>query len=117
MRVLSTALMFATIVAVVPTLVGATCYDGCSSVQLQTGSIVELSYVDEQPCSPACGSGDAVEYTIRRYATCSGEQPMDEGTFCTTDEPATGVRLVVQSIGSGCSSSPQGCVRLCSPCE
>ena len=88
------------------------CADGCSSIPLNLNDFVLVQQASgETPCSPACGT-NGVQYAIIFVSGCGGSVGT-VGTFCSSDVVPPG-NYYVQSIGSGCSGTPQGCIRLCS---
>ena len=92
------------------------CYDGCASISLSVGDYVILTNPSTGSNCSACGSGNVTLSDIQKVDNCGycTAPTCPTGTFCTTGSP-TATNYVVQSIGAGCSGSPQGCVRLC-PC-
>ena len=89
------------------------CVNGCSSLALGIGDFVTLGPANSGSCT-ACEAGSVFTYKIMMTADCAGEE-LSEGTFCTTSSTAGNQAYEVNSIGAGCSGTPQGCVRLC-PC-
>ena len=88
------------------------CVDGCSSIPLHLNEYVVIQQGSgESPCSPACGT-DGVVYMFILVTSCGGTTGT-MGNFCSSDFVTPG-NYYVQSIGAGCSGTPQGCVRLCS---
>lgn len=89
------------------------CVDGCSSIPLSLGDFVTLGPPNSGSCT-ACEAGTVFSYKITMNTEC-GDGSGTAGTFCTTQDLADG-NYQVNSIGAGCSGTPQGCVRLCA-CE
>jgi hypothetical protein len=98
----------------------ANCYHGCIDYDVDIGDGIYVVDADETECS-ACSSGEATTYTIEIYTDgCEGTTIVTTSTFCplVSDIPVDQGEdswFYVQSIGSGCSGTPQGCVRIC-PC-
>ena len=89
MKALAFLLLIQLMTAGMPSPAGSLlCYDGCSSIALSVGDYVKIMVEGEFTCDAACGSGTGIAYDFERS-------------------------YVVQSIGSGCSGTPQGCVRIC----
>ena len=107
MLVLATIALFAA-----PAGKALVCVDGCSTLALSVGNFVKLGPASSSSCT-ACGSGSVSAYKITKTSTCGANDNLGQGTFCSTSSTAGNQTYEVNSIGSGCSSDPQGCVRLC----
>lgn len=90
------------------------CYHGCSTLNVNVLDYVLISQPNEQDCNLSCSGQGGIEYQIQKTTGCGGTLIMGIGTFCTDENLLTGT-YQVNAIGSGCSGSAQGCVRLC-PC-
>ena len=102
----------AVVIGLISSAAALACADGCSTVALSLNDFVIIQLVTEEtPCSPACGA-NGVQYTVIKVSSCGGLM-IDQGIFCSANFLTAG-NYYVQSIGAGCSGTPQGCVRLCS---
>lgn len=88
------------------------CVDGCSSMSVSIGDFVRLGPANAGSCT-ACGSGTVYAYKIYKTSGCGGTDQGPQGTFCSTSSTAGSQTYEVNSIGSECTGTPQGCVRLC----
>lgn len=95
----------------VPPVESETCSHGCSTLGVSFLDYVVITQPVEGPCDESCGD-DGVQYKIQKTSGCGGTLIMGAGTFCTDENIPLGT-YQVNAIGSGCSGTPQGCVRLC----
>ena len=113
----TTFFLLGVLIAGTPDAALATCYHGCADVTLNVGDKVYITQSSEASCSPSCGTGGTLyRLQVRDNGSCTGELGTYQ-TFCSTEIIPTEVTYEVNSIGSGCSGTPQGCVRICEPCQ
>jgi hypothetical protein len=98
----------------IPASAMADCYDGCINKSVSIGYGIEIVSAPSEVECTACGGGDTVSYSINIAIDGCDEPMTTTGVFCTTDSNVPQGWFYVQSIGSGCSGTPQGCVRICS---
>ena len=113
MKFLILFVLSAALVTLAPMAAMADCYHGCinKAISINDGIMITSAAIEAE-CT-LCTEGDSCEYTIDIYDACGGD-PTSSGTFCTTDPNIPmNTWLFVQSIGAGCSGTPNGCVRLC----
>ncbi len=95
----------------------ADCIHGCSTISVGILDYVRITQPVESDCSPDCSAGTGTQYRIEILdGTCGGDV-MDEGDFCTSEPITAGKIYQVIAISSGCSGTPQGCVKICGPCD
>jgi hypothetical protein len=113
MRIHLLSLSVAILFAVAPGVALATCYHACSDINVSVGDYIVVRAGSETPCSWAC-SGDGFDHAIWIRDDCVNEETSEEpdGAFCADENIPDGV-YYVDSIGSGCSGRPNGCIRIC----
>jgi hypothetical protein len=118
MKLLTLLVLSVGLVVLGPVAAMGTCYQGCIDYDVDIGDGIVFVDSDETSCS-GCGGGDTTTYTIDIYTTgCPPGFPAATRTFCSEDndipvDQGEDSWFYVQSIGSGCSGTPQGCVRVC----
>jgi hypothetical protein len=118
MKFLTLFVLSAGLVILAPIAAMATCYHGCIDYDADIGDGIEFVNADETGCS-ACSGGETTTYTIKIYAgDCPPGFPAATTTFCSVDSEipvgqGSSSYFYVESIGAGCSGTPNGCVRIC----
>jgi hypothetical protein len=103
------AVALATVAAVTATA-EPTLYHGCASVSLSAGDYVVLRTGSNVPCNQACG-GSGYDYDLYKRQQCVDTPLGLPADFCADEYIEEGV-YEVESIGSGCTGTPNGCIRL-----
>ena len=108
-------LLFAVLIFLPVTAESEVCFHGCVNIDVDFLDVIRITSAGGVLTCPGggCSSGALTAYGFTIVPDCATVNGTQTGIFCSTETLTVGQSYVVNSFGSGCSGTPQGCVKVC----